>query len=81
MPKMKTFAGNKINAAGNDLKHCGKCGKCCLPAFSPFPTMLFKCLFLRAIESLDCAVKGSSAVVRPCLFHNYGVTDRKRTSL
>ena len=31
--------------------------KCWLPAFSPFPTMLLKCLFFRVVKIRDCAVK------------------------
>ena len=39
-------------------KHCGKWRKCWLPAFSPFPTMFSKSLFLRVVNSRDCVVKG-----------------------
>ena len=35
--KLEAFANDKINV--NDRKHCGKKGKCWLPAFSLFPTM------------------------------------------
>ena len=42
---------------GKGRKHCGKRRKCWLPAFSPFPTMFSKGLFLRVVKSRDCVVK------------------------
>ena len=42
---------------GNSRKHCGKRRKWWLPAFSPFPTMFSKGLFVRVIKSRDCVVK------------------------
>ena len=39
--------------------HCGKRKKCWFPAFSPFPTMFSKTLFLSVVKS-DCVVKGLS---------------------
>ena len=38
-------------------KHCGKRRKCCLPAFSPFPTMFSKGLILRC-HNTGLFVKG-----------------------
>ena len=35
-------------------KHCGKCRKCWLPAFSPFPTVFSKGFCLKVIKSRDC---------------------------
>ena len=35
---------------GMDRKHCGKRKKCCLPAFSPFPTMSSKAVFVRSLK-------------------------------
>ena len=32
---------------GRDRKHCGKGRKCCLPAFSPFPTMFSNGFFFQ----------------------------------
>ena len=42
---------------GKSRKHCGKRGKCWLPAFSPFPTMFSKGYFLRVVKSRDCLVE------------------------
>ena len=62
--KFKGIADNNLNvnenlkfALGKDRKHCGKRRKCCLPAFSPFPTMFSKGFFPRVVKSRDCAVK------------------------
>ena len=41
-------------------KHCVKRRKCWLPAFSRFPTMSLKGLFLRVIKSQDCVEKGQT---------------------
>ena len=38
--------------------HCGKRRKCWLPAFSSFPTMFSKGLFLQCVISRHCVVKG-----------------------
>ena len=43
--------------SGKGRKHCGKRGKCWLPAFSPFPTMFSKGFFLRVVKSRNCMVK------------------------
>ena len=45
-------------------KHCGKRRKFWLPAFSPFPTMFSKGLFLKVVKSRDCV-----EIVKP-LPHN-----------
>ena len=47
LTKLKAFADDKINVTqticfGKGIKHCWKRRKCCLPAFSPFPTMFSK---------------------------------------
>ena len=62
--KLKAFVDEKINATqkwnflgGNGRKHCGKRGKCWLPAFSPFPTMFSKAFIFRVVKSLDCVVE------------------------
>ena len=57
-----------ILSIGNELKdgfclsygrkYCEKRTKCWLPAFSPFPTMLLKAFFCRAIKTRDCLGKG-----------------------
>ena len=39
-------------------KHFGKRRKCLLPAFSPFPTMIFKGIFFKVVKSRDYVVKG-----------------------
>ena len=41
---------------GKGRKHCGKRRKCWLPAFSPFPTMFSKGIFLKAVKSRNCFV-------------------------
>ena len=38
----------------NCKKYCGKRRKCCLAAFSPFPTMFSKGFLNRVVESRDC---------------------------
>ena len=38
-------------------KRCGKRRKCCLPAFSLFPTMFSKGFFFRVVKSRDCVGK------------------------
>ena len=38
-------------------QRCRKSRKCWLTAFSPFPTMFLKGLYLRAVISWDCVVK------------------------
>ena len=35
----------------------GKGEKCCLPAFSTFPTMFSRSIFLRVMKTWDCVVK------------------------
>ena len=65
--KLKAFADNKIRVTGKKIeiylgkgrKHCGKRRKCCLPAFSPFPTMFSKGFFYRVVKSCGCVVKSS----------------------
>ena len=42
---------------GMKRKQCGKRRKCCLPAFSLFPAILSKVLFVRVVKSQDCVVK------------------------
>ena len=34
--------------------------KCCLPAFSPFPSMFSKAYFIRVVKSQYCVVKSQS---------------------
>ena len=54
----KAFAEDKINVTKkvillfcrNSKKHCWKRRKCWLPAFSPFPAMFSKSLFLRSLK-------------------------------
>ena len=61
--KLKAFADDKTNMAekliclAKGRKHCWKRRKCCLPAFSPFPTMFSKAFFFRVVKSRDCVVK------------------------
>ena len=56
-------------------KHCRKRRKCCLPAFSPFPTMFSKGFFFRVVKSRDGVVelnKGSWLYAYIlCFCHNY----------
>ena len=62
--KLKAFADGKSNAI-EKLKYVlgwvenmvGKRRKCWFPAFSLFPTMFSKGLFLRVVKSRDCVVK------------------------
>ena len=56
--KLKAFAdkiwneNEKIEICfGKGRKHCWKRRKCWLPAFSPFPTMFSKGIFLRVVKS------------------------------
>ena len=58
--QLKAFADNKLNFAKMTIflydrsrKHCGKCW---LPAFSPFPAVFSKALFFMVIKSWDCVV-------------------------
>ena len=62
---MKAFAGDKINVnqklkfdMGRVESIVEKGENADLPAFSPFPTMFSKGLFLKVIKSQDCVVKG-----------------------
>ena len=61
--KFKAFADDKINATnieicfGKSRKYCGKRRKCCLPSFSPFPTMFSTGFLYKVVESRDCVVK------------------------
>ena len=63
--KLNALADNKINVTeklkfvlGRMEKHHGKRRKCWLPAFSPFPIMFSKDLFVRVVKSRDCVLKG-----------------------
>ena len=42
---------------GKSGKHCGERRKCWLPAFSPFPKMFSKVVYLRVVKSWHCMVK------------------------
>ena len=42
---------------GTGRKHCWKRRKCCLPAFSPFPTMFSKGYFPKVVKRWDCVYK------------------------
>ena len=62
--KLKAFADDKMNAIhkqilvfGWEENIYGKRKKCCLPAFSPFPTIFSKGFFFRAVNSRGCVVK------------------------
>ena len=64
--KLKAFADDKLTFAENlkfvmDIarKYCGKRGKCCLPAFSPFFTVFSKGVYFRVdkSKSRDCVVE------------------------
>ena len=61
--KLKVFADDTIKMTnitvsfGKVGKHCGKRRKCWLPAFSPFPTIFSKRLFVGVVENRDCVVK------------------------
>ena len=62
LSKLKAFTDNTCSSNDNSClstvrKHCGKWRKCWLPAFSPFPTIFPKCLFLKVVKSQDCMVK------------------------
>ena len=56
--KLKAFADDKLNVAqmmifflsDRDKNIVGKGEKCCLPAFSPFPTMFSKAISYRVME-------------------------------
>ena len=48
--KLKFVSGRVENIVGNRRK-------CCLLAFSPFPTIFFKGFLYRAVKSPDCVVK------------------------
>ena len=52
---MQTLSLYQTNC-GKDRKQCGKRRKCWLPAFSPFPTMFSRGLFLRVVKSLGEAL-------------------------
>ena len=61
--KLKALTGAKLNGTrmvislfDKSRKHCAKRKKCCLPAFSPVPT-LFSKAFSRVVNSRDCMVK------------------------
>ena len=52
--KMNFVMGRVENIVGK-----GENGrKCWLPAFSPFPTIFSKGLFVRVVKSRDCVLKG-----------------------
>ena len=62
--KLEAFADNKINVAnsiislfGKGRKHYGKRRKCCLPAFSPFPSMFASDQSTRYVKPQHCVVK------------------------
>ena len=75
--KMANFVCDRVETW---KKHCGKRRKCWLTAFSPFPTMFSKSLFLRVIKSQDCVVKSEKLlVVSP--FHHNDFQDLKNWSL
>ena len=48
--------------SGIGTKHCGKRRKCCLPAFSPFPTMFSKGFIFKILKSQDCVVKNQATL-------------------
>ena len=60
--KFKAFTDNKMILAQKSKFMLGRVGnivgKCWLPAFSRFPTMLSKAFFSRGVKSKDCMVKG-----------------------
>ena len=63
--KLKALADEKINETEklkfvNGRKHYGKRRKCWPPAFSPFPIMFLKGLFVRVGISWDCVVNGKA---------------------
>ena len=50
--RMENIVGKEIEIwFEKGRKHCGKRRKCWLPAFSPFPMMFSKDLFLRVVKS------------------------------
>ena len=62
--EFKEFEDNKLNITkklkfvlGKSRKQCRKRRKCWLPAFSPFPTMFSRGLFIRVVKSKACVVK------------------------
>ena len=64
LSKLKAFADDKFNIAKMMISLfdrveniVGKRRKCWLPAFSPFPAMFSKGLFLRVVKSPNCVVK------------------------
>ena len=64
MTKLKAFADDKLNIAKMTISLCdrvennvGKEKKCWSPAFSSFPTVVYKVFFFRVIKSQDCVVK------------------------
>ena len=63
--KLKEFADVNINVTEKlkfvveKIENCvGEGEKCWLPALSPFPSLLSKGLFLRAVKSCDHVLKG-----------------------
>ena len=61
--KLKAFADDKLDVAKMTISvferggNTGKRRECCLPAFSPFPTVFSKAFFCRVVKSWDCVVK------------------------
>ena len=65
MAKFKAFADDQNRGFQQidicfweGTKHCGKWRKCCLPTFSPFPTMFSKACFTRAVKTRGCLGNG-----------------------
>ena len=63
--KLKEFADKNFKicckwqkALQTGKKHCGKRRNCLLQAISPFPTVFFKDLYCRHVETRACLGKG-----------------------
>ena len=61
-------------------KHCGKRRKCCLPAFSPFPTMFSKATFLITIKLPLVRYKGTFKKHSLAAFPPYSVDNASQFS-
>ena len=63
LTKLKAFADNKFTVAKimisvfDRMENSWQRRKCCLPAFSSFPTMFSKALCSKVVKTHDCMVK------------------------
>ena len=52
-----------MNSFLKGRKDCGKGRKCWLPAFSPFPTMFSKVVYLRVVKIRDFVIRKLSPFI------------------